>query len=70
MAPRPGPISTTVRLEMSPRAATMRWMACWSRRKFWPSLDFWGMGTSWIVDGGWAVEFLQGVEIATHPQGI
>ena len=43
MAPLPGPISTRVRVERSPRAATMRWMAIWSRRKFWPSFDFWGM---------------------------
>jgi hypothetical protein len=44
MAPAPGPISTTVRPERSPRELAMRWMACASLRKFCPSLGLEGMG--------------------------
>jgi len=44
MAPAPGPISTTVRLERSPSEEAMRSTACASLRKFCPSLGFEGIG--------------------------
>src|SRR5271165_6916270 len=61
IAPCPAPISTTVSCEMSPSAATMRRMAVWSRRKFWPSLGFWGMDV-WIAGiTGWMKAILRDV---------
>ena len=44
MAPWPGPISMTVRVERSPRASAMAWRAGSSVRKFWPSFGLRGMG--------------------------